>query len=98
MRKTILSLLALLCFSGVEAQSQTQSRKIQDINIRDPFILPVEKEGVYYMYASLSTQHDGKYYGGMVAYKSRDLENWEGPVRVFDVAHDNWITGGVWAP
>lgn len=98
MRKTILSLLALLCFSGVEAQSQTQSRKIQDINIRDPFILPVEKEGVYYMYASSSTQHESKYYGGMVAYKSRDLENWEGPVRVFDVAHDNWITGGVWAP
>ena len=98
MRKTILSLLALLCLSGVEAQSQTQSRKIQDINIRDPFILPVEKDGVYYMYASSSTRQGDKYYGGMVAWKSRDLENWEGPIRVFDVPHDNWITGGVWAP
>ena len=98
MRKTILSLLALLCFSGVLAQNQMQSRKIQDINIRDPFILPVEKEGVYYMYASSSTRQGDKYYGGMVAWKSRDLENWEGPIRVFDVPHDNWITGGVWAP
>ncbi len=96
MKKLVLLLLSVLCLGGVEAQ--TQSRKIQDINIRDPFILPVESEGVYYMYASSSTRQGDKSYGGMVAWKSRDLENWEGPIRVFDVPHDNWITGGIWAP
>lgn len=36
--------------------------------------------------------------GGVEAYKSKDLKNWEGPVRVFTVPADNWITGRVWAP
>lgn len=36
--------------------------------------------------------------GGVEAYKSKDLKNWEGPVRVFTVPVDNWITGEVWAP
>ena len=96
MKRVVLLLLALIGFCGAEAQ--TKQLKLQDIRIRDPFIMPVEKDGVYYMYASSSVNHDGKAYGGMVAYKSRDLENWEGPIRVFEVAHDNWITGGVWAP
>ena len=95
MRKTILLLaLAVASICGVKAQSLT----LKDIYIRDPFIMPVEKEGVYYMYASSSTSENGQTYGGMVAYKSRDLNTWEGPVRVFDVPRDNWITGTVWAP
>ena len=36
--------------------------------------------------------------GGVEAYKSKDLKNWEGPVRVFTAPVDNWITGEVWAP
>lgn len=97
MKRIVLLLLALIGFCGAEAQ--VKNFKLQDINIRDPFIMPVEKDGVYYMYASSSVRgDDGKLYGGVVAYKSRDLENWEGPIRVFEVARDNWITGGVWAP
>ena len=95
MRKTILTLaLALASLVGAQAQSLT----LKDIYIRDPYIMPVEKEGVYYMYASSPTKENGQTYGGMVAYKSRDLKTWEGPVRVFDVPRDNWITGTVWAP
>ena len=95
MRKTILTLaLALASLVGAQAQSLT----LKDIHIRDPYIMPVEKEGVYYMYASSPTKENGQTYGGMVAYKSRDLKTWEGPVRVFDVPRDNWITGTVWAP
>ena len=95
MRKTILLLaLAFASVCGAQAQSLT----LKDIYIRDPFIMPVEKEGVYYMYASSPTTENGQTYGGMVAYKSRDLKRWEGPVRVFDVPRDNWITGTVWAP
>lgn len=95
MRKTIL--LLALAFASVYG-AQAQSLTLKDIYIRDPFIMPVEKEGVYYMYASSPTTENGQTYGGMVAYKSRDLKRWEGPVRVFDVPRDNWITGTVWAP
>lgn len=95
MRKTILFLaLAIASACGAKAQSLT----LKDIYIRDPFIMPVEKEGVYYMYASSGVSENGKHYGGVVAYKSRDLTTWEGPVRVFEVPHDNYLTGNVWAP
>lgn len=96
MKRFLLIVAGLLAFSGVFAQQKGLTLK--DINIRDPYIVPVEKEGVYYMYASSPTRENGKVYGGMVAYKSRDLKTWEGPVRVFDVPRDNWITGTVWAP
>lgn len=92
----MLAAVGLLSIGGLWAQQK--SLTLNDINIRDPYIMPVEKEGVYYMYASSPTREDGKIYGGMVAYKSRDLKTWEGPVRVFNVPHDNWITGTVWAP
>lgn len=94
MKRILLTILfAATYIAGANAQLT-----LQDIYIRDPFIMPVEKEGVYYMYASSSQKIDGQTYGGMVAYKSKDLKTWEGPIRVFDVPHDNWLTGVVWAP
>lgn len=97
MKKSSL-LTALLAMVVGIAFAQPKTVAIQDINIRDPYILPDAKSGVYYMYQSSSTNENGKSYGGVVAWKSRDLKSWEGPVRVFDVPRDNWITGGVWAP
>ena len=79
-------------------QVWSQNLTLKDIYIRDPFILPVAEEGVYYMYASSPTKENGVTYGGMVAYKSKDLKTWTGPVRVFDVPRDNGLTGTVWAP
>ena len=72
--------------------------RLKDINIRDPYILSVPQEGLYYMYASSSVTEDGQSYGGVVAYTSKDLENWNAPVRVFQVPKDNFLTGAVWAP
>lgn len=71
---------------------------LDDINIRDPFIVPVAEEGVYYMYSSSSVKENGAVYGGVMAYKSKDLKHWDAPVRVFDVPRDNYLTGTVWAP
>ena len=93
---TLLAMLFAVAVSPLFAQNRTYT--LDDINIRDPYIMPVEKEGVYYMYASSGVSENGKYYGGVVAYKSRDLKTWEGPVRVFDVPRDNYLTGSVWAP
>ena len=93
---TLLAMLFAVAVSPLFAQQKTYT--LDDINIRDPYIMPVEKEGMYYMYASSGVSENGKYYGGVVAYKSRDLKTWEGPVRVFEVPRDNYLTGGVWAP
>ena len=76
MKRTLLTTLFLTIFALVANAQLT----LKDINIRDPFIMPIEKEGVYYMYASSSQVIDGKTYGGMVAYKSKDLKTWEGPI------------------
>ena len=93
-----ISVLAFLILAVSVAFAQQKTYTLDDINIRDPYIMPVEKEGVYYMYASSGVTENGKHYGGVVAYKSRDLKTWEGPIRVFTVPHDNYLTGGVWAP
>lgn len=75
-----------LAFFVQFAQAQPQVQSIADIYIRDPYILPDTKTGTYYMYRSASTKNDkGELMGGVEAFKSKDLVNWEGPLRVFTV-------------
>lgn len=86
------ALLSVLCLIA-------SAIDISDINIRDPFILPVPDKGVYYMYCT-STVNDsnGRERGGVAVYKSKDLKNWEGPVQVCTIPDDNLLTGPIWAP
>lgn len=96
-----LSLITLICLLIAHAQPMCGQRqlRINDINIRDPYILPDAQSHFYYMYASSSsTDQEGQTIGGVAVYKSKDLEHWEGPEKVFTVSSDNWITGAVWAP
>lgn len=87
------------CAASVAAFAQEGTLLLEDINIRDPFILPDASSGTYYMYRSSSVKAaDGAERGGVEVFRSRDLEHWEGPKRVFTVPEDNWITGRVWAP
>ena len=62
LRKSMLLWMLLLMVGSAFAQTLT----LKDINIRDPFIMPMEKEGVYYMYATSPTQENGKTYGQLV--------------------------------
>lgn len=72
---------------------------IEDIHIRDPYILADAISGNYYMYSSSTvTDADGQSFGGVAVYKSNDLKNWDGPKQVCTVPVDNWITGRIWAP
>lgn len=96
--KTKLILTCILSLGLFTGYAQSSTHSLKDINIRDPFILPVEKEGVYYLYKSLDYTHEGEDYGGVVAFKSKDLKTWTGPQRVFEVPLDNYMTGTVWAP
>lgn len=86
------ALLSVLCLIA-------SAIDISDINIRDPFILPVPDKGVYYMYCtSTVNDNNGRERGGVAVYKSKDLKNWEGPVQVCTIPDDNLLTGPIWAP
>lgn len=70
--------------------------KINDINIRDPFILV--EDGKYYMYGSTDKNIWGGPCEGFDMYESDDLINFSGPVRVFDVPDSFWGRENFWAP
>ena len=73
--------------------------KLNEINIRDPFILP--ENGKYYMYGTRgkgcweSEKTPGM---GFDVYISTDLENWSDPKEVFAASDDFWGTHNFWAP
>ena len=80
-------------------QQATSIKKLEDIPIRDPYILADHKTQTYYLYKSSPQKSvEGKQLGGVIAFKSTDLQNWEGPIRVFTAPEENWINGHVWAP
>jgi arabinan endo-1,5-alpha-L-arabinosidase len=54
--------------------------KLQDIHLRDPFVVPVPEERRYYLYGTTRMLTEGT---GFDTYVSADLENWEGPFEVF---------------
>ncbi|MDR2847843.1 MAG: glycoside hydrolase family 43 protein [Bacteroidales bacterium] len=91
-------LFALLFVPLMNAQQSVSVKKLADIYIRDPYILPEAKSGYYYMYKSTYKSAWSNERGGVEVWKSKDLAQWEGPVEVFRVPEDNWITGTVWAP
>lgn len=98
MRK--ITLFLGLCLIGFfMAQAQQKTLLLDDIYIRDPYILPDAGTKQYYMYrtAKVSTP-DGKTVGGVEVLKSKDLAHWEEPVQVLTVPADNWTTGYIWAP
>lgn len=67
----------------------------EEINIRDPFILL--HEGVYYLYGTRSESCWEKA-DGFDCYKSKDLENWEGPIEIFHRPDNFWADRKFWAP
>lgn len=66
----------------------------ENINIRDPFILP--DDGRYYMYGTRSAAADEK---GFDVYSSDSLDGeWDGPAEVFASARYGLDRGANWAP
>lgn len=74
--------------------------KLNEINIRDPFVL--HYEGQYYMYGSRVWEpYEGAPWGaqtGFDVYISKDLENWSEPKSVFEIPESFWATKDAWAP
>lgn len=69
--------------------------KLNEIHIRDPFVLPYE--GKYYLYGTPG-EYAWRGADGFYCYTSDDLENWEGPQKVFEPDASFWSDRNYWAP
>lgn len=69
--------------------------KKNEVNIRDPYILP--ENGKYYLYGTRSQTCWEEAYG-FDCYVSEDLENFEGPIEIFKRPTDFFATNSFWAP
>ena len=65
--------------------------KLEDIYVRDPYILLYE--GIYYLYSKLSV--DAREF---VVYKSKNLADWSEPRTVFKPKDNFWGKSDFWAP
>jgi arabinan endo-1,5-alpha-L-arabinosidase len=71
--------------------------KNSELQIRDPYVIPVSAEGKYYLFGST----DKNIWGpgtGFDAYVGVDLEQWEGPFPVFRPGDDFYSDRNFWAP
>ena len=74
------------------------NHKLADIHIRDPFVVPVASEELYYLYGTMGAYAWTPNAVGIDCYVSRDLENWEGPFAVFRPPQGFWADRNFWAP
>lgn len=74
--------------------------KLSDIQMRDPFVLPVASEGLYYLYGSTDKDIWKGPGVGFDVYRSRDLaaNDWEGPLPAFRPPQGFWGHLNFWAP
>lgn len=68
--------------------------RLDDIVIRDPYVLADAHAGKYYMYASSPLP----LCKGFCAYISEDLQNWQAPQSVFVADKTFWAQDDFWAP
>ncbi|HEX9726282.1 MAG TPA: family 43 glycosylhydrolase, partial [Vicinamibacteria bacterium] len=74
------------------------ARRLHEIRLRDPFVLADKEDGLYYLYG---TSDPNPWHGpgsGFDAYRSSDLERWEGPFRVFEPQAGFGGEENFWAP
>ena len=69
-----------------------------DIQIRDPFVVPVAEERRYYLYGTTDKDCWKVPGTGFDYYVSSDLEHWEGPFPAFRPQADFWADRNFWAP
>ena len=70
--------------------------KLNDINIRDPFVLLYNDK--YYMYGTRGQTAWGDKATGFDVYISDDLEDWSDPIEIFSTPDGFWADRNYWAP
>ena len=72
--------------------------KAHEIQIRDPFVLPVAEEHRYYLFGTTDQNCWGPPATGFDCYVSSNLSDWEGPRPAFRPAAGFWADHNFWAP
>jgi len=72
--------------------------RTRDIQIRDPFVLPDDSSGRYYLFGTTDADCWKGPGQGFDCYRSRDLLEWEGPFQAFRPPPGFWATMNFWAP
>jgi hypothetical protein len=72
--------------------------KKSEIQIRDPFVLPIKEEGRYILFGSTDVNIWSGPGSGFDCFASHDLENWEGPIPAFRPPESFWANTQFWAP
>jgi hypothetical protein len=72
--------------------------KRSDIQMRDPYVLPLAAEGRYLLFGSTDKNIWSGPGTGFDCYESRDLENWDGPIPAFRPPAGFWSNTQFWAP
>lgn len=68
---------------------------LDTIRMRDPFVLPVPGDSLYYLYCNAVQDHMPV---GFDVYTSPDLQDWSGPLPVFRAGAEFWADSDFWAP
>ncbi len=75
-----------------------QQLRRQDIQIRDPFVVPVPEDKTYYLFGTTDANCWKGPGGGFNVFAGRDLETWTGPTPAFRPPPDFWSDRNFWAP
>ncbi len=78
----------------------TQSLRLTDFHIRDPWILADSSSRTYFLYATNSATVTGVHRAGVMVYRSKDLRSWQPPSLVFTLPDGSWADPReeAWAP
>lgn len=87
-------LLAAVAAVALAQPEVPVAKPLDEIRIRDPFVLPVRETGTYYLYGTGGPPGQP----GSYVYQSRDLKTWTGPEPVFRAPEDYWGQRDFWAP
>jgi Glycosyl hydrolases family 43 len=96
---TGLALLGAVTFALAGPTPQT-GLKLGDFFAHDPFIVAYAPNQTYYLYTALGARQSESNHAGVVVYRSKDLNTWDGPHLVFTVPDGIWANpaDGAWAP
>lgn len=84
--------------SDAELTPIVSGLSLDDIQIRDGFILNDSANATYYLYGSTDKNIWYRPCTGFDTYRSSDLQQWDGPFEAFRPPEDFWSPGQYWAP